>query len=78
MPRYEYRCRACGAVFEELRSMDAADAIATCPHGHDDTSRLLSVFATVGRATAGPGGPRAGSGVPPAGPCGSGCACSPN
>ena len=53
MPRYEYRCRACGAVFEEFRAMDAADAPAPCPQGHDDTSRLLSVFATVGRAGGG-------------------------
>ena len=52
--------------------MSAADAAATCPQGHDDTSRLLSVFATVGRATAG------GTDAAPAGACGSGCACYPN
>jgi putative FmdB family regulatory protein len=77
MPRYEYRCRACGTVFEEFRAMRAADAAATCPQGHDDTTRLLSVFATVGRA--GPDtAPATPSASGPAGPCGSGCACYPN
>ena len=67
MPRYEYRCRTCDTVFEERREMRAADAPAMCPSGHDDTVRLLSAFAAVGRAE---------SGRPPA-PCGAACACHP-
>jgi putative FmdB family regulatory protein len=75
MPRYEYRCRVCGTVFEEFRAMSAADAAASCPEGHDDTSRLLSVFATVGR-----GGAETRPSAPGAapGPCSSGCACYPD
>lgn len=72
MPTYEYRCRSCGDTFELRRSMAESDAPASCPAGHDDTTRLLSVFASVGSATA--PAPSAG---PPAGPCGGGCACYP-
>ncbi|MCB1003199.1 MAG: zinc ribbon domain-containing protein [Acidimicrobiales bacterium] len=74
MPTYEYRCRACGDTFELRRAMAAADEPAPCPAGHDDTTRLLSVFASVGSATAAGPSPSAG---PPAGPCGGGCACYP-
>ena len=42
MPRYEYRCRACGATFERNRPMAEASAPAKCPQGHDDTVKLLS------------------------------------
>jgi putative FmdB family regulatory protein len=66
---YEYRCRACGATFEERRSMAAADAPAECPAGHSDTTRLLSVFARTGGATGGPA-PSAGGGC-----CGGACGC---
>ena len=77
MPTYEYRCRACGETFELRRSMAESDDAATCPSGHDDTSRLLSVFAAVGSASAsGASGPSPSAG-PPAGPCGGGCACYP-
>ena len=71
MPTYEYRCRDCGTVFEEFRGMDKADSAAPCPEGHDDTVRLLSLFATVGRAAGR-------SGAAPTGGCGAGCACYPN
>ena len=74
MPTYEYRCRACGETFELRRSMAESDAAATCPSGHEDTTRLLSVFAAVGSATASGPAPSAG---PSAGPCGGGCACYP-
>jgi putative FmdB family regulatory protein len=66
---YEYRCRACGATFEERRAMAEADAPATCPEGHADTTRLLSVFASTGGASAGPA-PAAGGGC-----CGGACGC---
>jgi putative FmdB family regulatory protein len=71
MPTYEYRCRACGARFEARRAVADADAPIACPEGHTDAARLLSVFATVGRA-AGPCGEPA-----PAAPCGAACACHP-
>ena len=41
MPRYEYRCRACGDTFEVSRPMRDADAPSTCPQGHADTVKLL-------------------------------------
>ncbi|MGH9093355.1 MAG: FmdB family zinc ribbon protein, partial [Acidimicrobiales bacterium] len=59
MPRYEYRCRTCGDVYEERRAMAEADAPATCPSGHTGAARLLPVFATTGLAS-----------PPAAGPCG--------
>ena len=74
MPTYEYRCRACGETFELRRSMAESDAPASCPSGHDDTTRLLSVFASVGSGSASGPAPSAG---PPAGVCGGGCACYP-
>lgn len=52
MATYEFRCRACGSTFEERRPMADADAPATCPDGHTDTTRLLSVFASVGGSSA--------------------------
>lgn len=73
MPRYDFRCRTCGAVYEERRSMAEADAPATCPEGHVGAARLLPVFATVSASGAdlGPGG----CGAPIEGGCGAGCAC---
>ncbi|MFC0082382.1 zinc ribbon domain-containing protein [Aciditerrimonas ferrireducens] len=68
MPRYEYRCRACGERFELRRPMAEAEAPAPCPQGHEETSRVLSVFADL-RA-------RAETVGPPAGGCGPGCACA--
>jgi putative FmdB family regulatory protein len=69
---YEYRCRACGATFEERRAMAEADAPATCPDGHVDTTRLLSVFAsTSGGGAAMPTAPSSGGG----GCCGGACGC---
>ncbi|XVQ09244.1 FmdB family zinc ribbon protein [Spirillospora sp. CA-255316] len=72
MPRYDYRCRACGSTFEVSRPMSEASAPAACPDGHDDTVKLLSTVAVTGR-----GGP-APSPPPPSGGggcCGGGC-CS--
>ena len=81
MPRYDYRCRTCDAVYEQRRSMDAADAPATCPDGHVGAVRLLPVFATAGFSSPGdagrfgPGGEGGMCGAPVAGGCGGGCAC---
>ena len=73
MPVYEYVCRTCDSRFEARRSMADASAPIDCPDGHEDTTRLLSVFASVGRASTG----GAGSSLPPpAGGCGAGCACA--
>ncbi|WP_037931921.1 FmdB family zinc ribbon protein, partial [Streptomyces sp. SPB78] len=45
MPRYEYRCRACGDTFELNRPMAESGAPASCPAGHPDTVKLLSTVA---------------------------------
>jgi putative FmdB family regulatory protein len=70
MPRYEYRCRACGDTFEQSRPMSEAAAPASCPQGHDDTVKLLSTVAVGGRASSA-GQPPAGGG----GCCGGACGC---
>ncbi|MEQ1786570.1 MAG: zinc ribbon domain-containing protein [Acidimicrobiales bacterium] len=73
MATYEYRCRACGATFEERRAMAEADAPATCPEGHADTTRLLSVFASTSSSGAAmPSAPPMGGG---GGCCGGACGC---
>ncbi len=74
MPRYEYRCRTCAATFELRRTMTEANAPATCPAGHDDTTRLLSVFASVGAG--GDTAPAAANAPMSGGGCGAGCACA--
>jgi putative FmdB family regulatory protein len=73
MPRYEYRCRACGDTFERTRPMSESSAPCTCPQGHDDTVRLLSTISVGGRAGAagGTNRPAAGGG----GCCGGACGC---
>ncbi|MEV6923518.1 zinc ribbon domain-containing protein [Dactylosporangium sp. NPDC051485] len=69
MPRYEYRCRACGDTFEVQRPMREANVKTACPAGHDDTVKLLSTIA-VGGASGG-GAPAGGAG----GCCGGACGC---
>ncbi|MEU8193537.1 zinc ribbon domain-containing protein [Microbispora amethystogenes] len=68
MPRYDYRCRACGSTFELNRPMAEAGDPAACPSGHDDTVKLLSTVAVTGKATGGPSPRPAGGGC-----CGGGC-----
>ena len=51
MPLYEFKCRTCETVFEERRPMAEANNPATCPDGHSDAVRMLSVFASVGGDT---------------------------
>jgi len=73
MPRYEFRCRACGDTFEVNRPMREASAPAACPAGHDDTVKLLSTVALTARGgSSGSPSPAAGGG----GCCGGGCGCS--
>ncbi|HWG62794.1 MAG TPA: zinc ribbon domain-containing protein [Streptosporangiaceae bacterium] len=72
MPRYEYRCRACGDTFELSRPMSESSQPCLCPEGHDDTVKLLSTVSVGGRAAAGQAAatqPRAG------GCCGGACGC---
>ncbi|MEH1124517.1 FmdB family zinc ribbon protein [Micromonospora sp. CPCC 206061] len=72
MPRYEFRCRACGDTFEVNRPMTASADPAKCPQGHDDTVKLLSTVAFTGRGGAAPApGPVSAGG----GCCGGGCGC---
>jgi len=71
MPRYDFRCRTCGATFEVRRTMSDASAPAACPDGHDDTVKLLSTVALAGRAGGAPAAPSGPSG----GCCGGGCGC---
>jgi putative FmdB family regulatory protein len=71
MPRYEFRCRACGDTFEVNRAMRDAAAPAPCPQGHADTVKLLSTVAVTGRGGTAPA-PSAGAG---GGCCGGGCGC---
>ncbi|MFI1378343.1 zinc ribbon domain-containing protein [Embleya sp. NPDC020886] len=65
MPRYDYRCRACGLTYELNRPMSAANDPATCPDGHTDSTKLLSTVAVATGASA----PSTGGG----GCCGGGC-----
>ncbi|MGP4110521.1 FmdB family zinc ribbon protein [Streptomyces sp. 4N509B] len=73
MPRYEFRCRACGSQFEMSRPMAESDAPARCPAGHDDTVKLLSTVAVGGRAGAASGPAPAPAGGGGGGCCGGGC-----
>ncbi|HEY2948231.1 MAG TPA: zinc ribbon domain-containing protein [Micromonosporaceae bacterium] len=78
MPRYEFRCRACGDTFEVNRPMSESSAPASCPQGHDDTVKLLSTVALGGRAGASGGSPMssaAGSMPSGGGCCGGACGC---
>jgi putative FmdB family regulatory protein len=73
MPRYEYRCKACGFTFEMRRPMSQSDAPAPCPRGHADTVKLLSTV-SVGSSSSASSAPSGGS-APSAGGgcCGGGC-----
>lgn len=73
MPRYEFRCRACGTTFEVNRPMAESGAPASCPEGHDDTVKLLSTVAVGGAAarSSAPAPSAGGGGV--GGCCGGGC-----
>ncbi|WP_441246264.1 FmdB family zinc ribbon protein [Kitasatospora sp. McL0602] len=68
MPRYDFRCRTCGATFELRRTMAQANDPAVCPEGHQDTVKLLSAVAVTGGAPQ-----QAPSGGGGGGCCGGGC-----
>ena len=68
MPRYDFRCRSCGATFELSRPMAQANDPAACPQGHQDTVKLLSTVAVTGAAAG-----RAAGGAPQQAPGGGGC-----
>jgi putative FmdB family regulatory protein len=73
VPRYEYRCRACGDTFEVNRPMAQASDPCACPQGHDDTVKLLSTVSVGGRSSASASwgaAPRASGGC-----CGGACGC---
>jgi putative FmdB family regulatory protein len=72
MPRYEFRCRACGDTFEVSRPMSQSSAPAACPHGHDDTVKLLTTVAVTGSGMGAGAQPAAGAG---GGCCGGACGC---
>ena len=69
VPTYEYRCRDCATTFEVRRSMSESSAPASCPDGHENTVKLLSMVA-VNTGAAGSDGASA-----PTGGCGGGCGC---
>jgi putative FmdB family regulatory protein len=46
MPLYEYFCPICSQKFELLRPMSRSDEPATCPAGHSDAERVVSLFAS--------------------------------
>lgn len=73
MPRYDYRCRACGDTFELSRPMAESSAPAACRQGHADTVKLLSTVAVTGRGGPMPSAPSAGAGG--GGCCGGACGC---
>ena len=74
MPLYDFRCRTCGDTFKLRRSMADAGDPATCPAGHRDTVKLMSLVAVGGRAA---GSDAAPSPAPAAGGgcCGGACGC---
>ncbi|GAA2549928.1 hypothetical protein GCM10010435_19690 [Winogradskya consettensis] len=74
MPRYDFRCRACGDTFEINRPMAESAAPATCPQGHADTVKLLSTVAVTGRGGGTSPTPMAGA-TGGGGCCGGACGC---
>jgi putative FmdB family regulatory protein len=74
MPLYEFRCRTCDEPFEVRRPMSQANDPATCPAGHADSVRLLSVFASVGAPSGSSPAPTATPRM--GGGCGAGCGCA--
>ena len=45
MPLYEYRCSTCRSTFELLRPLGRAAEAATCPQGHTNAERVISLIA---------------------------------
>ena len=55
--------------------MADADAVATCPDGHTDTTRLLSVFASTTSGSAGTSASMSSAPMGGGGCCGGACGC---
>lgn len=73
VPRYEFRCRECSEAFVVTRPMAQSSDPATCPRGHADTIKLLSVIGLGGR---GGSDPVPAPSMPMGGGCcGGGCGC---
>jgi putative FmdB family regulatory protein len=69
VPRYEFRCRACGDTFLLTRPMSQSGDPASCPQGHQDTVKLLTTVG-IGGLSAGRPAPAPGGGC-----CGGACGC---
>ncbi len=55
MPIYEYRCSACGRLFERFERVGSEHSTARCPDcGGDDARRVPSRFASTSPARPGP------------------------
>ena len=79
MPLHEYLCQSCDARFEALTSQAGADAVACPTCESDQTRRLISVIAGIGRGVSSspmsPMGSPMGMGMPSGGCCGGSCGC---
>lgn len=64
---YEFKCRDCHDTFEVNRPMSESSAPATCPSGHTDTVKLLTMAGLTGSTATVPAGGGGG------GCCGGGC-----
>ncbi|MBW2059007.1 MAG: zinc ribbon domain-containing protein [Deltaproteobacteria bacterium] len=54
MPIYEYRCKACGHVFEMIRGISDKDEEVVCPECRRmEAEKLLSLFSSSGTASQG-------------------------
>lgn len=54
MPLYEYRCKACGEVFEKMVRWSEADRSPVCPNCQSqDTQKKMSQIAAFGSSTNG-------------------------
>jgi putative FmdB family regulatory protein len=76
MPSYEYRCRACGATFEQTRPMSESSVPTPCPEGHSDTVKLFSAVAVGNIAAPSDRPPARGSNTGGGGGCCGGGCCS--
>lgn len=73
MALYEYICRECETTFEVRRPMRDTDSNVTCPVGHDNVRRKISVFASVGGSAESATGGLDSMGA--GGCCGGACGC---
>ncbi len=64
MPLYEYRCKACGHVFEKMVRWSESDRAPVCPNCNgQETQKQISSFASSGSSSGsfGSGGSSCGS-----------------